>query len=84
MYYPSVDGLGLPPAKFSIVAEHVWLMEKTGAPTRFLVFGNDRDVPVLWLERYANLASNVTFYFLSASGDLELLAAQQLQVSTVR
>ena len=60
------------------------LMEKTGAPTRFLVFGNDRDVPVLWLERYANLASNVTFYFLSASGDLELLAAQQLQVSTVR
>ena len=84
LYYPSVDGLGLPPAKFSIVAEHVWLMEKTGAPTRFLVFGNDRDVPVLWLERYANLASNVTFYFLSASGDLELLAAQQLQVSTVR
>jgi len=84
LYYPSVDGLGLPPAKFSIVAEHVWLMEKTGAPTRFLVFGNDREVPILWLERYGTLASSVAFYFLTASGDLELLTAQQRQISIVR
>jgi hypothetical protein len=84
LYYPSADGLELPPAKFSIVAEHVWLMEKTGAPTRFLVFGNDREVPMLWLERYETLASSVAFYFLSASGELELLAAHQRQISTVR
>jgi hypothetical protein len=72
-YFTLVGGLGLPPAKFSIIAEHVWLLEKTGAPAIFLVFGNDRQVPVRWLERYGELASAVTFYFLSDAGDLERL-----------
>ncbi|MDP7290919.1 MAG: hypothetical protein QF497_01720, partial [Verrucomicrobiota bacterium] len=27
----------LPPAKFSIIAEHVWLLEKSGADRTFLV-----------------------------------------------
>jgi hypothetical protein len=35
----------LPAAKFSIVAEHIWLLEKSGASTKFLVFGNQREVP---------------------------------------
>jgi hypothetical protein len=72
-YFTLVGGVGLPPAKFSIIAEHVWLLEKTGAPATFLVFGNDRQVPVRWLERYGELASAVTFYFLSDAGDLERL-----------
>lgn len=46
-YFTLVGGQRLPPAKFSIIAEHVWLLEKTGAPTTFLVFGNDRQVPDL-------------------------------------
>jgi hypothetical protein len=54
-YFTRVGGVGLPPAKFSIIAEHVWLLEKTGAPTTFLVFGNDRQVPIRWLERYGDL-----------------------------
>jgi len=29
-YYTLVGGTGLPPAKFSIIAEHIWLLEKTG------------------------------------------------------
>ena len=73
-YYTRVGGLRLPPAKFSGIAEHVWLLEKTGAPVTFLVFGNDREVPLLWLDRYGNLAPEVTFYFLADDGELELLA----------
>jgi hypothetical protein len=43
-YYTLVAGERLPPAKFATIAEHVWLLEKTNAPTQFLVFGNDREV----------------------------------------
>lgn len=70
-YYTRVGGVGLPPAKFSVIAEHVWLLEKTAAPVTFLVFGNDRHVPVLWLERYGTLARTVAFYFLTDDGHLE-------------
>lgn len=51
----------------------MWLLQKTGAPETFLVFGHDRQVPVLWLERYGNLVSGVTFFFLSDDGELEEL-----------
>jgi hypothetical protein len=70
-----VGGVGLPPAKFSNIAEHVWLLEKTGAPTKVLVFGNDRRVPAEWLHRYGHLAADVRFYFLNAGGELEDLTA---------
>jgi len=73
-YYTRVGGSRLPPAKFSAIAEHVWLLEKTGASIRFLVFGNDRQVPIMWLKRYSNLVSGVTFYFLTDDGRLEELA----------
>lgn len=67
-YFTLVHGRRLPPAKFSIIAEHVWLLEKTGASTTFLVFGNDWRVPELWLERYGSLVSDVGFYFLADDG----------------
>jgi hypothetical protein len=70
-YYTLVGGIGLPPAKFSIIAEHVWLLERTGAAVQFLVFGNDRGVPVQWLKRYGHLAPEVAFYFLTDSGEVE-------------
>src|SRR5258708_2561805 len=66
-----IGGVGLPAAKFSIIAEHVWLLEKTGARTTFLVFGNDRPVPLRWLARYGVLASSVTFFFVYDDGTLE-------------
>jgi hypothetical protein len=37
------------------------------------VFGNDREVPLRWLERYGNLAAAVSFYFLRDDGNLEVL-----------
>lgn len=73
-YFTLVRGQRLPPAKFSVIAEHVWLLEKTGAPSTFLVFGNDRQVPVLWLERFGRLVGDTAFYFLTDKGELELLA----------
>jgi len=72
-YFTLVHGQRLPPAKFSVIAEHVWLLEKTSARIKFLVFGNDRHVPELWLKRYGKLVSGVAFYFLENDGTLELL-----------
>jgi hypothetical protein len=72
-YFTLVRGQRLPPAKFSVIAEHVWLLERTGAPTTFLVFGNDRQVPELWLQRYGDLVSGIAFYFLTDDGELELI-----------
>jgi hypothetical protein len=39
--------------------------------TKFLVFGNDCRVPLLWLERYGGLVSDIAFYFLTDDGELE-------------
>ena len=72
-YYTLVRGKYLPPAKFSVIAEHVWLLEKTSATHKFLVFGNDRRVPEMWLERYGNLVTAVEFFFLADTGELDNL-----------
>lgn len=73
-YYTAVKGTGLPPAKFATIAEYVWLLEKTSATRRFLVFGNDRRVPEWWLQRYGGLLQGVDFYYLSDDGKLALLS----------
>ena len=72
-YFSRVRGIALPPATFATIAEHVWLLEKTGAPEAFLVFGNDREVPITWLARYGSLVRDVAFYFLADDGQLETL-----------
>lgn len=72
-YYTMVCGKALPSAKFATIAEHVWLLEKTNAKQRFLVFGNDMEVPVRWLKRYGELVSSVMFFFLGDSGELTQL-----------
>ena len=68
-----VHGTGFPPAKMMEITGHVWLLEKVDAKTRFLVFGNQRDVAEKWLEKYGNLKQNVDFYFLDKDGNLEKL-----------
>ena len=73
-YFTLVGGHRLPPAKFSVIAEHVWLLEKTGANTKFLVFGNDREVPVRWLARYGALVSSVRFFFMDDGGEIALIS----------
>jgi hypothetical protein len=66
--YTMVGGERTPPAKMSIIAEHVWLLCHIPAVTRFLVFGGDKRVPSLWLQRYGHLVDGVTFWFVDAEG----------------
>ena len=72
-YYTRVRGKGLPPAKFATIAEYVWLLEKTLAREKFLVFGNDRNVPIMWLAKHRHLCQGIKFFFLTEDGELELL-----------
>ena len=72
-FYTLVRGEGLPSAKHSVIAEYVWLLGKTAAARRFLVFGNDRAVPEGWLKRYGSLSSNVEFFYISDAAQLSKL-----------
>ena len=71
--YSMVRGVRIPPAKFSTISEHVWLLEKIQAERKFLVFGRDKRVPEEWLKRYGHLVEGVEFYFLDNEGNLERL-----------
>ncbi|MEK6860277.1 MAG: hypothetical protein AABX54_05690 [Nanoarchaeota archaeon] len=67
-YYKNIS---VPAAKFSTIGEYVWLLEKTPAKRKFLVFGKDIEVPKRWLERFGNLTS-VEFYFLDGNKLIDL------------
>ncbi len=71
-----------PPAKMMEIAGHVWLLEKTPASRRFLVFGNQIEVANLWLARYGVLATPVEFYFLGPTGKIDRLTAANLSGRT--
>ncbi len=68
----------MPPAKFSTIVEHVWLLEKTQAGCKFLAFGNDSEAPKRWLARYGRLQGKVAFYFLADEGEVITLDGTQL------
>lgn len=72
-YFAMVQGERTPPAKFSIIGEHVWLLEHCRATQKFLVFGNDVRVPREWLTRYGSLVDGIQFYFLNSEGKLLFL-----------
>jgi len=72
-YLTLVHGQRLPPPKFMEIAGHVWLLERTAARCRFLIFGNQRRVAECWLEKYGGLVDGVEFYFLADDGTLEQL-----------
>jgi hypothetical protein len=65
--------LAVPAAKWSVIAEYVWLLEHLDADRRFIVFGQDRDVPERWLKRFRPLTEGVSFYFLEDGGRLVAL-----------
>lgn len=72
-YLSLVGGERTPPAKLMEIAGHVWLLEKVPARRRFLVFGNQREVPELWLKKYQTLLADIALYFLDETGGLEQL-----------
>jgi hypothetical protein len=73
-HFSLVKGSDLPPAKFSMIAEDVWLLERTECAHPFLVFGNDRRVPIRWLEKYGHLRQRVEFFFVDGDGRLTALS----------
>ena len=65
----------MPAAKWSVIAEYVWLLQHVAAAERrFLVFGQDREVPQRWLARFRPLIGDVEFFFLDDSRHLTQLA----------
>lgn len=61
-----LKNIPVPAAKWSVIAEYVWLLQHaTTAKRRFMVFGQDREVPERWLVRYRPLTEGVEFYFLN-------------------
>jgi len=60
-YLSMVEGNKLPPAKFSGIAEFVRLLEKSDASRKFLVFGNQIEVPQEWLKKWGKLVKKVEF-----------------------
>lgn len=80
-YFSMVRGTRVPPAKFSTIAEHVWLLERVEAETKFLLFGNEKRVPERWLERYGGLVSGIGFYFLDNEGRLSILNPEEIRIA---
>jgi hypothetical protein len=77
-YLTLVRGTALPPAKFMEIAGHVWLLQHTASKSRFLVFGNQREVPERWLRKYGELIGDVRFFFLTDQGHLSVLSHEWL------
>jgi hypothetical protein len=67
------------PATLATISEADWLLEKTGCSSTFLVFGNNISVPLLWLNSYGNLLSDVVIYFLYEDNHLEYLAGSHVK-----
>lgn len=66
-------------AHLATITEYVWLLEKVDASAKFLVFGNSIAVPLLWLNTYGNLLTDVVFYFLYNDDHLEYLAGPRTE-----
>lgn len=72
-YLTLVRGKAIPPAKLMEIAGHVWLLEKTEANRKFLVFGNQKQVPGIWLKKYGHLIPDINFYFMDNEGQIDLI-----------
>jgi hypothetical protein len=62
--YTITAGGNVPSAKWSVIAEYVWLLQQVEADRRFLVFGCDRAVPEGCLDRFQPLTEGVDFYVI--------------------
>lgn len=74
-YLTLVRGKALPAAKFMEIAGHMWLLQHTNAKSKFLVFGNQREVPERWIRKYGGLIEDVRFFFLTDQGNLDLMTS---------
>jgi len=59
-----------PPGKLSYITEKVWMLEKTSAETKFIVFGGDATPAKEWLRKYGKFVDKVQFYVIADNGEL--------------
>lgn len=77
-FYKFTEGGNAPSAKISTIAEMVWNLEHVKAKRKFIVFGNDKNVPLVFLGKAKGIwgkivkESNIEFYFYK-DGELERL-----------
>ena len=62
----------VPAAKWSAIAEYVWLLQNVDAERRFIVFGGDAEVARRFLTRWRPLIQPVEFYLLTQNGHVLL------------
>jgi len=60
------------PRRLAHITEKVWLLEKTVAKTKFLVFGGDVEVPREWLKKYGKFANEVKFFTIANNMAIQL------------
>ena len=55
-----------PAGELATISEYIWLLQKTDARAKFLIFGGDVEVPKKWLKNFGipRLIENVQFFFL--------------------
>jgi len=58
---------GVPSAKLSTISEYVWLLQNININHKFLIFGNDKRVPVMFLGRWRSLVKDIEFYFFDGN-----------------
>lgn len=64
------------PARIAAISERVWLLERTPAEERILVFLATDPAPREWLRRYGHVQRGVRFLALGRGGLAELTSAQ--------
>jgi len=62
-----MKNIPVPAAKWSDISEYVWLLQKTKAKRKFLVFGQDKEIPQRYLKRYSSLVLDIEFYFFDGN-----------------
>ncbi|HCA41849.1 MAG TPA: hypothetical protein DEP28_01195 [Bacteroidetes bacterium] len=50
--------------KLSNIVEDVWLLEKTKAEKKFIIFGGDKNIPKTWLNKFGDI-TDIMFYYLN-------------------
>lgn len=58
-----MKNIPVPAAKWSDISECVWLLQKTKAKRKFIVFGQDREIPERYLKRWSSIVKDIEFYF---------------------
>jgi hypothetical protein len=66
-------GKNQPSGKLATIGLEALLLKATGYKMIFLIFGADKEVPEMFLERYGNLCKEIIFFFLDTNRKLTRL-----------